>query len=183
MATLLVHIAIPLEAHPGQLELGCKNMWPNHADKGRSLRLEILRDFRDAGFVGHCLGRFLVDPALFTEQGIHLREFCAPGKRVFMQDKGQRHKKTWHLSWRSWISVFGRKSGSGMPFAVGDVASWVDLGACDGATDFDDVLIAQPFGVANEGPFFVHLFFKMKDPKRQQQNICSAPYNTHNDLS
>ncbi|KAJ7246987.1 hypothetical protein C8J57DRAFT_1241144 [Mycena rebaudengoi] len=105
MVTLLVCIAIPLEANPGQLELGCENMWPNHADKGmystwmygvKSTDISNIRylvehtdftrdflkttraygncDFRDAGFVGHCLGRFLVDLASF--------------------DKGQKHEKT-----------------------------------------------------------------------------------------
>ncbi|KAJ7247828.1 hypothetical protein C8J57DRAFT_1240765 [Mycena rebaudengoi] len=124
-ATLLVHVAIPLEAHPGQLELGCKKMWPNHADK----EMQDSSDIVSGGF-------WLIRRRLIKDKGM---------KRLGTQVGG-------------WISVFGRKSGSGMPFAVGDVASRVNLGACDGATDFNDVLIAQPFGVANEGPFFVHLF-------------------------
>ncbi|KAJ7262127.1 hypothetical protein C8J57DRAFT_1232248 [Mycena rebaudengoi] len=149
--TLLVRIAIPLEAHPGQLELGCENMWPNHADKGHMetviLEMQDLSDIVSGGFwlIRHRLPRGL--------------RACAVGL----------------LAPDSLSTGVGRLMRLALELAELDLCLWpkewfrdairhrrcrqqrVDLGACDGATDFDDVLIVQPFGVANEGPFFVHL--------------------------
>ncbi|KAJ7238901.1 hypothetical protein C8J57DRAFT_1246232 [Mycena rebaudengoi] len=251
--TLLVRIAIPFEAHPGQLELGFENMWPNHADKDprsplplpppplgsvlsllmsprasttssiakqaaaiaaakareeektyvamkkkkKKVKQESAINVDDGpkdeeGPVGgkediarrriiarrcrpsqspsespenrrqesysdrpYCLGRFLVDPASFGIASFK----CAVGL----------------LAPDSLSTAVGHLTRLALELAELDLCLWpkewfrdaicrrrcrqrrVNLGACDGATDFDDVLIVQPFGVANEGPFFVHL--------------------------
>ncbi|KAJ7267121.1 hypothetical protein C8J57DRAFT_1228734 [Mycena rebaudengoi] len=126
--TLLVRISVPLEAHPGQLELGCENIWPNHADK----EMQDSSDIVSGGFwlircrlprgLQACVVGLLAPDSLSIAVGRLARlALKLAGKRV---------------EFNGFVKM-----------------KRVDLGARDGATDFDDVLIVQPFGIANEGPF------------------------------